>query len=338
MPVTRDEVVWAYRILLGREPEREGVIEGKMGAGSVAELRGMIMASAEFRNQNTEAFPLVGRFLEVASNDVDLAATPAQRAAMLDNIRREWRRFGESEPHWSVLTGEEFRPERIGETIEQFYRTGRDHLVTMLNPIRRAGLPAERFGRVLDFGCGVGRLTLALAPLAGEAVGVDISPAHLRLAGERARETGVGNARFEAIDDVADLDRYRDGFDLVVSFIVLQHNPPPIMAVLLEKLLAALAPRGVLLVQLPTYIAGQRFAAADYLAHAQPAMEMNGLPQHDVFRIIREAGAHVLEVRQDTFLTGGGGLSHTLAIRRPPADNWWRRRLAGRKKAQHKAG
>ena len=48
-PVTRDAVVWAYRILLDRDPESETVIAIHRGHSSVAELRKVIMSSEEFR-------------------------------------------------------------------------------------------------------------------------------------------------------------------------------------------------------------------------------------------------------------------------------------------------
>ena len=46
----RDAVVWAYRLILGREPESEAVVEAKLRAhGTAAELRAALFASAEFR-------------------------------------------------------------------------------------------------------------------------------------------------------------------------------------------------------------------------------------------------------------------------------------------------
>ncbi|RYD92107.1 MAG: class I SAM-dependent methyltransferase, partial [Sphingomonadales bacterium] len=183
-----------------------------------------------------------------------------------------------------------------------------------LNFLRRAGL-STRFGKALDFGCGVGRLTLGLAPFADRVVGVDVSPPHLRLAAERAEAKSVSNASFEAIGSVADLDRYR-GFDFVISLIVLQHNPPPVMAVLYGKLLAALAPGGVAIVQMPTFIEGQAFSAAGYLASEKPVMEMHYLAQPLIYRVIEEADCRLLEVREDGSIGHGPGLSHTFCVQR----------------------
>jgi FkbM family methyltransferase len=53
--LTRDHIVWAYRILLDRDPESESVILPKQkGYRSTRELRADIMTSQEFRDKNRD--------------------------------------------------------------------------------------------------------------------------------------------------------------------------------------------------------------------------------------------------------------------------------------------
>ncbi len=53
--LTRDHVVWAYRILLDRDPESEAVIAPKMkGYRTTRELRADIMTSQEFNDKNRD--------------------------------------------------------------------------------------------------------------------------------------------------------------------------------------------------------------------------------------------------------------------------------------------
>ncbi|PYQ93674.1 MAG: hypothetical protein DMF96_29065 [Acidobacteria bacterium] len=53
--LTRDHVVWAYRILLDRDPENEDVIGPKLaGSRNTEELRHHLMTSAEFRSRNPD--------------------------------------------------------------------------------------------------------------------------------------------------------------------------------------------------------------------------------------------------------------------------------------------
>ncbi len=318
MSVTRDEAVYAYRLILGREPENETVIEQAMEADSLAHLREVFLSSREFVDRFESGPPLlpVARFLEVSHIDIDLACTPEQRQSMFDRIAEAWRAFGETEPHWSVLVDDGYRQENLQDNIDRFYRSGDADIDVHLNFLRRMGHPIT-FDKALDFGCGVGRLTLALAPYAREVVGVDISPPHLKLATDRASAQSITNVAFEAIASIADLDRYR-GFDLVISRIVLQHNPPPVMAALLSALLRALAPGGVAVVQIPTFIQGQSFSAAVYLENEQPQMEMNFLPQPVIYRLIEEAGCRVIEVREDG-AAGDNALSHTFVMQKREA-------------------
>lgn len=53
--LTRDHVVWAYRLLLDREPENEDVIGPKLaGSRDTSELRRHLMTSGEFREKNPD--------------------------------------------------------------------------------------------------------------------------------------------------------------------------------------------------------------------------------------------------------------------------------------------
>ncbi len=88
------------------------------------------------------------------------------------------------------------------------------------------------------------------------------------------------------------------------------------MATIYAKLLQCLRPGGVAVVQMPTFIKGQRFSVVDYLASPVEPMEMNALPQRDVFRIIAEQGCIPLEVREDDHLGEVDGISTTFAVMR----------------------
>ncbi len=53
--LTREHVVWAYRLLLDRDPENEDVIGPKLaGSRDTSELRRHLMTSAEFREKNPD--------------------------------------------------------------------------------------------------------------------------------------------------------------------------------------------------------------------------------------------------------------------------------------------
>src|SRR4030095_12308966 len=53
--LTRDHVVWAYRLLLDRDPENDAVIGPKLaGSANTAELHHPVMTSAEFQQKNRD--------------------------------------------------------------------------------------------------------------------------------------------------------------------------------------------------------------------------------------------------------------------------------------------
>lgn len=59
------------------------------------------------------------------------------------------------------------------------------------------GVGLVRGKRVIDVGCGDGRMALGCAPYASEVVGVDPDPSAIRGARAKARELGIANAQFK---------------------------------------------------------------------------------------------------------------------------------------------
>jgi 2-polyprenyl-3-methyl-5-hydroxy-6-metoxy-1,4-benzoquinol methylase len=323
--VTIEQVIWAYRILLDREVENLDTIRSHLSAEDVRTLRGMFLTSAEYLSQTGQTSQPVlaaseaadgalriGRFLDVDKLEVQVEASQDELRAMLSRIAGNWRKFGQEDPHWSVLVDDAYRSDTIQDNLDQFYTTGHQVVQLLGSMLGRAGMPNRRFRKLMDYGCGVGRLTLSLASIAGEAIGVDISPQHLSFADAHAKKIGVNNVTFESIEEVDDLDRYRD-FDCIVSAIVLQHNPPPVMAAIFRRLLNALASGGIALIQIPTFIDGYSFSVSSYLSSPEVDMEMNMLPPRHIFASIAQAGCSVLEVREDAAI-GPMGVSHTFLI------------------------
>lgn len=83
-----------------------------------------------------------------------------------------------------------FMPRRF-RTAAAHYLQGRAAYAAGLFPriARTCGLGLEH--RVMDLGCGPGQIAVALAPLAGEVVGIDPEPEMLAVAAEAAARAGV---------------------------------------------------------------------------------------------------------------------------------------------------
>lgn len=316
-PPTDEDVRNCYRLILGREPENEQVVaHHRARLTTLARLRAGMLGSAEFRRRNARhvvpVMPMAPPPIAVESE-----AAPEALEALLGRIGAYWAEVGQEAPHWSVLTQDRFRPDRIAATRAEFYETGRADLDLVLGLLAAHGLSPDGLPHLVEFGCGVGRATLDLAGAFRRVTGCDISPAHLALARAEAEARGIGNIAWFATTIAAPMPEAP--CDLWFSRMVLQHNPPPVIAWLLRAAFSRLAPGGLAIFQLTTHAIDYRYAVAEYLAAARPGgMEMHVLPQPVVFRLAAEAGLEVLQVRED-YLAGDPArwISNLFVLRRP---------------------
>src|SRR5271168_1447372 len=92
----------------------------------------------------------------------------------------EWQAWGIRDPYFAVLTNPKFRSSVLTEEAKrEFFESGKATVAHIFDMCRRYIDPDFKPRRVLDFGCGVGRMSLAFAAQAGEVVGMDISEAML---------------------------------------------------------------------------------------------------------------------------------------------------------------
>jgi SAM-dependent methyltransferase len=80
-----------------------------------------------------------------------------------------------------------------------YYARGRVAYPQTLADLLAAGLGLDGSGRLLDVGCGPGSLTLLLAPLVAEAIGVDADPGMIAEAEGIAARAGVRNVRWQVL-------------------------------------------------------------------------------------------------------------------------------------------
>jgi SAM-dependent methyltransferase len=139
----------------------------------------------------------------------------------LRQLRDQWDRLGRSDPFWAVLTNPDKRNRRW--TADEFFETGTSEIAAVLDHARTLGLRFT-FGRALDFGCGVGRITQALADHFERSDGVDISPSMLEKAARYNRH--AGRCQYH-LNETTDLRLFGDStFDFAYSVLVLQHTAP----------------------------------------------------------------------------------------------------------------
>jgi hypothetical protein len=127
--VDETDVIMAYRLLLGREPENEQVIKGQAGHyRNLKDLRAGFMGSPEFlasvKTSTTGATDYGVKALIWPPTTVEVAVAPQILERMVKRIEQEFIDLGSREPHWSVLTEDRFKSENIAQNESDFYPTG----------------------------------------------------------------------------------------------------------------------------------------------------------------------------------------------------------------------
>jgi 2-polyprenyl-3-methyl-5-hydroxy-6-metoxy-1,4-benzoquinol methylase len=237
-------------------------------------------------------------------------------------LQRTWDALGRQDPLWAVLSHKDKRGNRW--EVDAFMATGRDEIREVLT-YARALRPELPMKKALDFGCGVGRLSQALAEHFEEVCGVDVAPSML----DRARELNHHGARCSYhLNEAQDLSLFGDGeFDFVYSNITLQHMQPALAAGYIGELCRVLSPGGVLIFQLPGGLTPGRFglsvvrlrrAASLVLRRLRrkPVMDMYGTPPQRVRELVTAAGARVLDTQENQH-AGPGWTSYRYCVVRP---------------------
>lgn len=301
--VTVDDVIWCYQNLLGRDPESDAVVRAHQNHNDFRSLVQGFVASPEYAiKQMGLLTPLAKRemwhSLTLNSLVVEIDANETQLAACVAKIKEAWTHLGKNRPHHSVLTSSQYLPENLAGSIDTFWATGLQEAATLQKVLARYGLTELSDKCCVEFGCGVGRVSMGLAGFFGQVHGYDISEGHLAVADERATELGITNLNLYSCADsvLPDLE----SCDCFYSRIVFQHNPPPVIVGLIKKALSSLNRGGIALFQVPTYGVGYSFQLEKWLkANHGLDMQMHCLPQSVIFNLIAAAKCEVLEVRED---------------------------------------
>ncbi|MGI8870099.1 MAG: class I SAM-dependent methyltransferase [Mycobacteriales bacterium] len=226
----------------------------------------------------------------------------------LAELRKHWDTFGRTDPLFAVLSDPYKRYGRWDR--DEFFADGRTEIEDVLAFVRERAIAwgaALRFRRALDFGCGVGRLTQALARHFRRVDGVDIAPSMLSAARRYARLRP--RCRFHLNTD-GDLRQFRDGtFDFVYTNHVLQHMEPQFATAYIAEFLRVLRPGAFAMFELVTEeVRGAGVALPDDGFRAE--LSVSGLPE-------RMPPGHRLVLRVD--VTNAG----TTTLPAAGVDGWY---------------
>lgn len=230
----------------------------------------------------------------------------------LRQLSRTWDDFGRRDPLWAILSHDDKRGNRWD--LQEFLQTGRKEIeealayVTKIQP----GLPRQR---ALDFGCGVGRLSQALAEHFEKVDGIDIAESMIC----QAREINSHGAACRYHHSTApDLGMFpAQSFDFLYSNLTLQHLPPTLAHSYIRELCRLLRTGGALVFEIPVrpkrsrsrvgvlLSSAIRSAQLLWLRHVRghPVMDMFGTPAERVGELVAESDCRVV----DTSPSGSAG-------------------------------
>jgi ubiquinone/menaquinone biosynthesis C-methylase UbiE len=164
-------------------------------------------------------------------------------------LEKSWDELAQVDPMWAILAQKGKENRRWNS--EEFFLTGEKTLKSIIEKIYHQGI-SIKFGRALDFGCGIGRISFVLSKYFNEVYALDISKEMLKIAENIKVEWKVNNVNFFHFG--GDVLHFDSGyFDFVICILVLQHIP---QVLTIKKLLKELlrVNGGIAVIQIPNYI------------------------------------------------------------------------------------
>ena len=200
-------------------------------------------------------------------------------------MKREWDERASQDAKWFINTL------RFQQTEEEFDRTGLIEVerLVLADLALLTGKRDPKSLRLLEIGCGTGRMTKHLANIFGEVVGTDVSGEMIRQASERL--TGIGNVELYETNGVDFSMLTDESFDLVLSAYVFQHVPSAeVIASNIREAWRLLKPGGVFKFQTSS------ITALDFEEIEKDTWVGASYPESEIRRFALETGAQLISV------------------------------------------
>jgi SAM-dependent methyltransferase len=231
-------------------------------------------------------------------------------AGGLDSHVSNWNAMAELDPLWAILSDPDKKFGRWDP--REFFLDGEREAKRVAGLCEANGINVS-YGKMLDFGCGVGRMTRAFSQFFSSCVGIDVSAKMVEL----ARKFHADRPQCEFVASPSATMPFEDAtFDFVFSVLVLQHLPKKSMILgYISEFLRVAKDGGVVVFQLTNEvplrqrIQGRRrlWSLLTLLGVPQgwlfkmlglAPIQMNGISREDVERFIGGQGGRVKAVER----------------------------------------
>lgn len=212
----------------------------------------------------------------------------------LNEVQFNYDRIGLEDPFFGTVGNRK-------KDLESYFEHGHQQVVEILSNAQKLGINLAS-GRALDFGCGIGRVTRALAEQFDDVYGLDISPSMIALANDYNADPTKCHFRLHCdyqLKLFAD-----DFFDLILGINVFRYISPALSEAYLREFIRVIKPGGLVYFE-TSEAAGWRRIFPDSLLQiyrrfrhwhnsGPRRQDRYHFPQHKVATIISEAGGQVL--------------------------------------------
>lgn len=213
----------------------------------------------------------------------------------MHKLGETWDRLGKKNAFWAILS------DKKGWDQGEFFETGRREVRQVLDDLDNEGA-AVHFGKALDFGCGVGRLSHALSEHFQQVVGIDIAASMIAQAQEL---DPPANVEFRRVTS-GDLQVFKDSaFDFIFTDIVFQHMSNQLTLGYLKEMYRVLRKGGILVFQIPSHPANTwkglmiKNLPDSVLTKLRKGMEMNPIRKATILDYLKNIGFEVVGTKRD---------------------------------------
>jgi ubiquinone/menaquinone biosynthesis C-methylase UbiE len=217
----------------------------------------------------------------------------------LEDVGKGWETWGKKDPMYAILTV----PDRLGNKWDEqeFFRSGEEEIGWVLAYIASSGIRMQ-YHTALDFGCGIGRLTQALAKYFEKVHGVDIASTMI----EKARQFNRYGERVQYhVNKTNDLSLFPDNsFDLIYTIITLQHLEPRYIIRYIEDFIRTVRVGGIVIFQVPSRIREDDKLLSSPVESSnvnseEPFREMFGIAREEIVALLERRHMCIVDIVED---------------------------------------
>lgn len=158
-----------------------------------------------------------------------------------------WNTIAETDPLWGILSVPQKRGNKWDET--KFFNTGKVEIDELFS-IYISDIIINKNEPAIDFGCGIGRCTRALANFFSTVTGIDLSATMIQKA--KSINKNISNCSF-VLNQRDNLEIFKnESFGFAFSILTLQHIPSDLQLKYLNELCRILKSNGILVFQIIT--------------------------------------------------------------------------------------